>query len=105
MRLDVGEVRDPESVRCRGDELAINEVVGSLMVLIGDCRDFELPTATVLNASSGAPLMVLSNAICSTANAIKNSLIGTSATTSSKIACTVIVPKHGPWGKAWVIFA
>jgi hypothetical protein len=50
MCLDVGEVRDSESVWCRDDELTINEVVGSSMVLIGDCRDSELATAT--NASN-----------------------------------------------------
>jgi hypothetical protein len=46
VNLDLGEVRDSESVWCRGDELAINEVVGSSMALIGDCRDLELATAT-----------------------------------------------------------
>ena len=45
VRLDVGQIRHPESIGCRGEELPIDEVLGTMLVLIADGRDLELATA------------------------------------------------------------
>ena len=45
VRLDVGQIRHPESIGCRGEELPIDEVLGTMLVLIADGRDRELATA------------------------------------------------------------
>jgi hypothetical protein len=45
VRLHVGQVRDPESVRRGRDEMSIDEVTWSVLVLVADCRDPERTTA------------------------------------------------------------
>ena len=46
VRLHVGQIRHPETIGCRSDELSIDEVLGAMLVLITDGRDLELATAS-----------------------------------------------------------